>query len=236
VERSESIAELAKSLVKFHAKYIFIPKDKVNPFFGSKYADLSSINEAVNSELSSAGLAITQTIEIDGVGAPCLLTVLIHESGEYISSQYAIKPEKDTPQGIGSAITYARRYAKCAILDIAADEDDDGNAASEVKSKRERAPRKRAKAEPPKKDKYLEMIESSTTLAATAEAFKLSMAHAKSLDDGPLQCVYAAAKDKKKEELELKRDLARDAFTEVIEENKSGENDIVNEFFEEDGQ
>lgn len=102
-----------------------IQKDSDNPFFKSRYASLTAILENIQLPLSDAGLCFSQVP--DGLNG--LTSILIHaESGEYISGTYNISPEKNSPQAIGSAITYARRYALGAILGLNIDEDDDGNA------------------------------------------------------------------------------------------------------------
>jgi hypothetical protein len=127
MERSESIKEIGKALGLFHTKVAKIPKTDSNPFFKSKYAALPSILDAIQMPLEESGLVFTQLPD-----GEFLTTLLIHfESGEYISSSYKMNPVKTDPQSIGSAITYARRYALGAILGLNIDEDDDGNKASQ---------------------------------------------------------------------------------------------------------
>jgi hypothetical protein len=117
-------------------------KNQTNPHFRSKYADLASVIEAVEAALSANDLVLVQTIEIAGAETH-LLTTLYHASGESLSSVYPLRPAKDDPQGMGSALTYARRYSILAICGVAP-EDDDGNAASA----RERGDSGRAKGNP----------------------------------------------------------------------------------------
>lgn len=126
MEKSQTISELAKALVIFQLKAKTIGYDADNPFFKSKYATLTALVKETKSELANAGLAISQLTEGDGG----ITTILMHTSGEYISSTLTLKPAKDDPQGRGSAITYARRYAYASILGLVSDEDDDGNAAT----------------------------------------------------------------------------------------------------------
>jgi hypothetical protein len=101
-----------------------IDKTASNPFFKSKYASLSSILEAIQIPLAESGLVFSQHPDKGE-----LTTILIHtETGQYMMSSYDIHPVKVDPQGIGSAITYAKRYALCAILGLNVDEvDTDGN-------------------------------------------------------------------------------------------------------------
>ena len=126
MNKSESITELAKALVKFHSVMGKVSKDAKNPFFKNKYASLSNIIEAVTKTLNENGLSILQLPCIEG-----LTTTLLHESGEWISATSST-PVKDAtdPQKLGSAITYARRYALGAVLSLNIDEDDDGQKAS----------------------------------------------------------------------------------------------------------
>lgn len=127
MERSESITALAKAMVEFNQKMVRVLKDSVNPHFKNRYASLSAIIEATSKPLSECGLVVIQL--------PCdndrLTTLLLHCSGEYISETYTMKPQKNDPQGQGSALTYQRRYALGAILNLNIEEDDDGHMASQ---------------------------------------------------------------------------------------------------------
>ena len=128
---SPSIAALAGALSKAQGQFEHAKKDADNPFFKSKYADLASVIDAARPHLAANKLAVIQPTKRTSEGL-LLVTLLTHESGEYIGGEYPIKPTKDDPQGMGSALTYARRYAFSAITGIAS-EDDDGNAASAKK-------------------------------------------------------------------------------------------------------
>lgn len=106
-------------------------KGSSNPYFKSKYADLQSCWDSCRSLLTANGLSVLQTFVQDASGESVTIsTTLLHSSGQWISGDLTMKPAKADPQGIGSAITYARRYALAAIVGIVADEDDDGNAAT----------------------------------------------------------------------------------------------------------
>lgn len=126
LQKSESIASLAKSLVAFQAEVENIKKGSKNPFFKSKYASLADILGVVREPLAKNGLAFCQFPSSDNE----LTTIIIHESGEYLADSIKMKPVKDDPQGTGSAITYMRRYALGAALGLNIEDDDDGNAAS----------------------------------------------------------------------------------------------------------
>lgn len=120
--------ELITALIKAKAEFLPIRKDKVNPFFKSKYADLDSILNATEKALGKHGLTIIQTLNDYS-----LITTLWHISGESIESRYPLEAAEDgkrsKSQSLGAALTYARRYAICAILNITADDDEDGNEA-----------------------------------------------------------------------------------------------------------
>lgn len=127
--KSESIKNLSKALATFHVKVDKIKKDAKNPFFKSSYASLSNILDAINEPLIECGLTISQF----PTGENGLTTILMHESGEYISAEYQMRPVKDDPQGRGSAITYQRRYAIASVLALNIDDDDDANLATHGK-------------------------------------------------------------------------------------------------------
>src|SRR6478752_8432557 len=134
MDKSSSIKNLAHALITFHIKVDKIPKDANNPFFKSRYASLSNILETINDPLNESGLTFCQFPS----GEHGLHTILMHaESGEYISDEYTMRPTKDDPQGLGSAITYQRRYALASILGLNIDDDDDGNEASKQPEKKQ---------------------------------------------------------------------------------------------------
>ncbi len=119
--------ELIKALIKAKSEFSPIQKDRVNPHFKHKYATLDAVLDAVTPALGKHGLAVVQTTALSD-GKTVLQTHLYHESGECLTSVYPL-PEISDSQKFGAALTYARRYALCAILCVTADEDDDANAA-----------------------------------------------------------------------------------------------------------
>lgn len=122
---------LAGALVRAQAEMPSVPKTATNPHYRSKFAPLDVIIEQTRPVLAKYGLAVLQmptTIN----GEPALRTILLHESGERIEDVMLTLPSKPDPQGQGAALTYARRYAYTSVLRLAADDDDDGNAASQV--------------------------------------------------------------------------------------------------------
>lgn len=128
--KSETIKELATALAKFQAAVPRIDLDRevevstrTGVKYKFKYATFANILDKIKQPLSDNGLSFTQLVNEDGG----VTTVLMHSSGEYISSTLVIRGE-ETPQGIGSTITYSKRYALSSILGICADDDDDANA------------------------------------------------------------------------------------------------------------
>lgn len=119
---SEQIGELAKALAKAQSEIKGAIKDSTNPFFGKGYADLESVWEAAK-PLSKNGLSVVQTTKDTEKGV-CVITTLLHESGQWIQGEMTLTPTKQDAQGIGSTITYARRYSLAAISGIAQIDDD----------------------------------------------------------------------------------------------------------------
>jgi len=146
MRKSDTIAELSTALSKLQGELVPVKKGSENPFFKSKYADLATMWGACHKLLANNGLSVAQASRIEG-DQIILVTTLMHSSGEWLEGEYPIDPEKQTPQGYGSAITYARRYTLAAMLGIAAeDEDDDAEGATDrdkkPKAKTEKPPEK----------------------------------------------------------------------------------------------
>ena len=127
---SENLADLAAALCAVQGELKPAIKQADNPFFKSKYVDLPGVWEAIRPLLAKNGLSVVQTFTASADG-PTIVTTLMHKSGQWVSSELFLKPAKSDPQGVGSAITYGRRYALAAMVGVVADEDDDGNAASQ---------------------------------------------------------------------------------------------------------
>lgn len=145
---SEQINELAKALAEAQGEMKSAAKDAKNPFFNSSYATLDSIWEACRETLSKHGLSVVQVPITDEYGLR-LVTRLCHASGQWIEGALSLNPSKNDLQGIGSAITYGRRYMLGAMVGVATDNDDDGNeAATKVPGKKQK-PNENGKAAKP---------------------------------------------------------------------------------------
>lgn len=130
--KSEKLAELAAALSKAQGEIKGAKKDADNPYFKSKYADLSSVWDACRDALSANGLSVLQAARSIEGGVE-VETLLMHASGEWVSETLALPVQKADAQGFGSALTYCRRYGLSAMIGIAP-EDDDGNAAAKAAS------------------------------------------------------------------------------------------------------
>jgi|TARA_R110002153_G_scaffold233231_1_gene386627 hypothetical protein len=132
MNKSESIKHLAIAMCSAQSEMGGAAKGAANPFFKSKYADLSSVVQAIKEPFANHGLSYVQFPVEDG-GRIGIETVLMHESGEWLSNSFTVQLTKQDAQGAGSAITYCRRYGLQAVAGIPS-EDDDGNAASKSKA------------------------------------------------------------------------------------------------------
>lgn len=104
-------------------------KDRENPFFHSRYADLGTVWESL-SPFRDHGIVFTQSPMNSPDGYIVLDTQLTHLSGQWMRSRLKMRVSKDDPQGAGSALTYARRYALGCMTGLVTENDDDGNLAS----------------------------------------------------------------------------------------------------------
>ena len=125
---SEQINEIAAAIAKAQGQIKGASKDANNPFFKSKYADLASVWDACRGALSANGLAVIQSPSAEGTRVS-VDTLLTHSSGQWMAGTVSVTAKEDTPQAIGSAITYLRRYALQSFVGVSP-EDDDANAAS----------------------------------------------------------------------------------------------------------
>jgi len=133
MNKSETITELAKAMCKAQAQMGGAVKDSNNPFFKSKYADLGAVIKVVKEPFANNGLSYVQ-FPIESNGRIGIETMLMHESGEWISNEFTVQLTKQDAQGAGSAISYCRRYGLQSMAGIPT-ADDDGNAAQFIAPK-----------------------------------------------------------------------------------------------------
>jgi hypothetical protein len=128
MEMSQEIKDIAESLALAQSEIEGASKDRINPHFKSSYATLASVWEACRAALTKNGLSVVQGAKADG-NLVTVTSMLLHKSGQWFKDQISMRAMNETPQAIGSAITYGRRYALAALVGVAP-EDDDGNAGS----------------------------------------------------------------------------------------------------------
>lgn len=126
--------QYSAALVAAMGELTNVPKTAANPYFKSKYAPLDAIVEATRPVLAKHGLAVQQTpVFRDGMAG--VVTIITHKAGHLEDSELLLPLKDQSPQGVGSAITYARRYALAAVLGLATEDDDDGNVSSGLSKK-----------------------------------------------------------------------------------------------------
>jgi hypothetical protein len=126
--------EYSMALVSAIGELQNVAKTASNPYFKSKYAPLDAIVDATRPVLLKHGLAISQTpLYIEGSAG--VETTILHAAGHSTTTTLLLPLKDQSPQGVGGAITYARRYALAAVLGLATEEDDDGNVSSGLSKK-----------------------------------------------------------------------------------------------------
>jgi len=140
MNRSDSIKELAGALCKAQAVIEGAAKDKMNPAFRSKYADLAACWDAARKPLADNGLAVVQAATSDESGVK-VETMLMHSSGEWLSDSLGIPLTKRDAHGVGAAVTYGRRFGFCAMVGICPEDDDGNKAAGKAEPEAAKAPR-----------------------------------------------------------------------------------------------
>lgn len=138
MEQSTETAALFEALAKAQGEISNAPFDRENPHFKARYATQASLRDVSREALSRHGLAVIQSTINGDPGWAGVETMLCHASGQWVRSCLLLPTTKADAQGYGSAITYARRYAFSAILGLAAEEDDDGTAASQPQPQQRR--------------------------------------------------------------------------------------------------
>ena len=131
MKSSESITNLAAAFVKAQAEMSGAKKSAKNPFFKSNYANLEEVISCVKEPFANHGLGFMQ-FPVSGEGSAGVETVILHESGEWVSGDFLLDCVKSDPQGMGSAVTYARRYGLQSAVGLPS-EDDDGEGAMKRK-------------------------------------------------------------------------------------------------------
>jgi hypothetical protein len=168
MKHSESLSQIAPAVAMMQAALKKAPKDAANPFFKSKYADLATCMDTLRPALAVASLSVVQGFQT-AEGRVSVETMLLHASGEWISTEISASPKDDAPQSIGSCITYLRRYG-LGMTGLVTDEDDDGNQAQGHKAAPASRPSAPAPQNPPKPPQPAQIPPKSTGAAVVAVA------------------------------------------------------------------
>jgi len=195
MNKSEDIKDLAGALCKAQSEMSGAKKKAANPYFKSKYANLEEVIHCAKDALMNNGLSVSQ-FPVTNETQAGVTTLLMHNSGQWIEDTLLLKCAKLDPQGMGSAITYARRYAYQSILGIPS-EDDDGQAASTPKKPNYTAP---TKPQPPQAPKPQQII-SAFKLADNLQKLEEKKAKADSFALYKSDPVIVAAYEQRKKEL-----------------------------------
>lgn len=198
MKTSESIVKIAPAMLAAQMAISFASKDATNPHFKNKYADLPAVIDAIKEPLNKVGIMFMQAGSPSDDGCLHLTTRLMHESGEWIEDTLVMPLPKQDPQGYGSAMTYARRYALSAITGLYQD-DDDGNAGSGIGNKA-------AQPEPkllsgPDVEKYKAAIVNARDLSALQKSFTVAYKAAEKLADKEAMEIFTEVKDDAKSAL-----------------------------------
>jgi hypothetical protein len=192
MKTSDSISKIAPALLAAQKAITFASKDATNPHFNNKYADLPAVIDAVKGPLNEAGIFFIQSPSPSDDGKLHLTTRLIHESGEWIEDTAVTPLQKSDPQGVGSAITYMRRYSLAAITGLYQD-DDDGNAAS-GHGQRAQQEQKPQAMKPADVKRHLAAIKAAKSSDALKAAFTAARTRAAELDDADAFEQFKAAR------------------------------------------
>lgn len=125
IGKSDQISNLAAAILEAQKDIGAALKSSKNPYFKSKYADLTVVIDAVKEPLNKHGIAFLQAVDANGEGSPVIDTILLHSSGQYLSTRTPVFCSKpNDPQAFGSGVTYSKRYALQAILGLPTEDDD----------------------------------------------------------------------------------------------------------------
>lgn len=173
MKHSEQLDKIGAALAKAQSEMEPAIKDKTNPFFKANYADLASVWAACRKALADNGLSVAQGLGGTVSGDGYLWTTLLHSSGQFITGECPMILGKRDPQGVGSAMTYYRRYGLAAILGIT-QEDDDAQGAMKPKqeTKQEAAPNSTMDAAMDTVEKYKLKLQAAKTVQALQDVWK----------------------------------------------------------------
>ena len=141
MKTSDQLDAITAALSAAQAELEDATKDKANPHFKSKYADITGVLQAIRPVFGKHGLAFVQGLSTAADGSVEVTTRIMHKSGEWIEDTLTVPLSKRDAQGVGSASTYGRRYGLTAMVGLG-QEDDDGNAAASSSGASKKATKK----------------------------------------------------------------------------------------------
>lgn len=159
---NNELSKLQEALSVFRAQIKQPALDGSNPYFNSNYVTLAGVQQAVDEGIKGTGLAYVQLVSSDDNGNVYVETIITHKLGGILrSGKLSIPPKKKDAQGLGSSITYSRRYQLAAMFGITSDKDDDANAAvgGNPNQGRKQAPNQQSpKADQQLRSQYLKLM------------------------------------------------------------------------------
>lgn len=159
---NNELSKLQEALSVFRAQVKQPALDGSNPYFNSGYVTLAGVQKAVDEGIKGTGLAYVQLVSSDDNGNVYVETIITHKLGGILrSGKLSIPPKKRDAQGLGSSITYSRRYQLAAMFGITSDKDDDANAAvgGNPNQGRKQAPNQQSpKADQQLRSQYLKLM------------------------------------------------------------------------------
>lgn len=145
---SAEIGELASAFASAQAELSPAAKNAQNPHLKNRYADIAAVYEAIRETLPKHGLSVSQII-MPHESKARVRTLLMHKSGQWLASECLMPLDRNGgPQGMGSAITYARRYSLSAIVGVVSEDDDDAEAAQPRRQQQAQPQQRREPAQP----------------------------------------------------------------------------------------
>jgi len=190
INHSEQISNIAAALLKAQRDIGHVLKAADNPYFKMRYADLTAVIDSVKEPLNKNGITFLQAVDSDTEGKPVIDTILLHESGQYLSTRTPVFCKKpDDPQAFGSGVTYSKRYALQAILGLPTEDDDAEKATARGDEQRKPAAYTPPATKPDTKPvpTPAEVKAANKTLVEQA-FFEFQTVHADEMPDGKIFC------------------------------------------------
>jgi len=190
INHSEQISNIAAALLKTQKAIGHALKSADNPYYKSKYADLTVVIDSVKGPLNDSGITFLQAVDENGERKPVIDTILLHESGQYLSTRTPVFCKKpDDPQAFGSGVTYSKRYALQAILGLPTEDDDAEGATARGDNQRKPAAYTPPTTPETKPTTTPAAIKAANKTLVENAFFEYQTVHANEMPDGKIFCV-----------------------------------------------